>query len=221
MSGADSVSFQSLAGRSTSPSCVEDDEPVLLCGDGNGRRRLPGREGRPERRPRGMRPPTPRGAARSAEATSEECVGPTRRHHVHRCRRRAPGPCRRRWTSPPRPPGALPGPEQQLGDELVQPFVAVALRGQRVLVVLRGQQLVEAAGRGRRSRPARATFATRRASWMSASSWKRRALSARIRYVRMQPRAKSQTPSASSVRYGWASKCRMPSHPASSSSLTT
>ena len=52
-----------------------------------------------------------------------------------RCRGRGPGPCRPTWTSRPRPRGALAGPEEQFGDELVQPLVAVALRRQRLLVV--------------------------------------------------------------------------------------
>ena len=48
---------------------AEDDEPVLLRGDGDGGRGVPRPGRRPRRRRRGTRPPTPRDAARCAVGT--------------------------------------------------------------------------------------------------------------------------------------------------------
>ena len=143
----------------------------------------------------------------------------TRRRH--RCRGRGPAPCSQTWTSRPRPRAALTRPEEQFGDELVESLVPVALRRPRP------PRRTPTTGSRRGRRPARCARAAGR-PWQSGARPGSRGPRGNGGPSRpgsgrsaCSPARSPRRPSLSSVRYGCASKCRMPPHSASSSSRTT
>ena len=129
-SGADSVSFHSLAGRSTSPSASSTTSPCCWPATATATGAIAIRHARLGAGHLERRPPVTRVllAARRVRRRVRELA---RWPPARRCRRHAPRPCTPTSTSRPRPQGASAHAEQQLCHELVEALVAVALRGER------------------------------------------------------------------------------------------
>ena len=206
---------------------VEHDEAVLLAGDGD-RGDVGRRHARAHDAPRAARPTTCRDPARCAAASSADAAR-ARPRPARRCRRHAPPPWSTASTSRRRgPAAACSGPALSGCRAAARSRAGRGVRGRSRESPSRRDRadlahLRDRVGRDGRQcglrqpvdhRGLRARPGSRRRRGSAAPS------RARIRYVRMQPRAKSHTPAASSVRYACASKCRMPGHCASSSSFT-
>ena len=145
---------------------------------------------RPRRAPRPSARPPGLGVLLGARRRASPGAAPSRGRRAARCPRRGPRPSSTASTSRPRRraacaesraeraprPTSLADAEEELGDELVEPLVAAADRGERVDVdrlLAQPLEAVLARPRAASAGSARSTFATASASWISGSSAKR------------------------------------------------